>query len=80
MGQSFDLLPIAERIQQYRDMADAMLLKAKATVDPDLVVQFLSMATSWHALAQQLETGNLDPESFPPIPKADDTVQDPDQG
>ena len=70
MGQSFELLPIEERIQQYREMADATFLKAKRTEDPIIRAQFMSMASNWHALAQQLETGNLDPELSPMVPEA----------
>jgi len=65
MGQSFELLPIQERIQQYREMADATFLKAKRTEDPVLHAQYMNMATNWHALAQQLEAGHLDPEVSP---------------
>lgn len=65
MGQSFDLLPIEERIQQYREMADATFLKAQKVTDPDLRTQYLNMASSWHALAQALEAGDPDPEVLP---------------
>lgn len=62
VGQSFELLPLAERAQQYREMADATFLKAQKVDDPAVKTQYLNMASSWHALAQQLETGNPDPE------------------
>jgi hypothetical protein len=62
MGQSFELLPVQERIQQYREMADATFLKAKRTEDPVVRAQYMTMATNWHALAQQLEAGHPDPE------------------
>lgn len=66
MGHSFELLPIEERIQQYREMADATFLKAQKIEDPSLRVQYLDLATRWHALAQELEAGNLDVEDFLP--------------
>ena len=62
VGYSFELLPIDERIQQYREMADATFLKAKRTDDPATRDRYLDLATQWHALAQQLEAGNPDPE------------------
>ena len=65
MGQSFGLLPIEERIQQYREMADATFLKAQKLEDPALRKEYLKMAASWHSLAQQLEAGNPDPEVSP---------------
>ena len=67
LGQSFELLPIKERIQQYRDMADATFLKAQRIEDPRARKDYLDMASSWHALAQQLELGNSDPEVLPPV-------------
>ena len=65
MGNSFELLPVHERIQQYREMADATLLKAQQIEDPLLRTRYLTMATSWHALARDLEAGNPDPELIP---------------
>jgi hypothetical protein len=65
VGFSFELLPIQERIQQYREMADATFLKAQKTDDPAVRLQYFDLATRWHALAQQLEDGNLDPEALP---------------
>ena len=62
MGFSFELLPLEERVQQYREMADATFLKAQKLQDPELKTRYLDMAASWHALAQQLEEGNTDPE------------------
>ena len=73
VGHSFELLPIEERIQQYREMADATFLKAQRSEDPEVRTQYLNLATRWHALAQELEGGNPDPEQFPPAqqPAAD---------
>ncbi len=76
MGQSFELLPIDERAQQYREMADATFLKAQRVDDPRLKTQYLNMATSWHALAQELEAGNCDPESVPIAPPVKDRRPD----
>jgi hypothetical protein len=61
----FELLLVEERIQQYREMADATLLKAKRTEDPIIRAQFVNMATNWHALALQLEAGHPDSEMSP---------------
>jgi len=65
VGHSFELLPIEERIQQYREMADATFLKAQRAADPEVRTQYFNLATRWHALAQELEGGNPDPERFP---------------
>lgn len=65
VGNSFELLPLAERVQQYREMADATLIKAQTIEDPEMRKQYLNMAAGWHALAQQLEAGNPDPEAMP---------------
>lgn len=65
MGQSFELLSKEERAQQYREMADATFLKAKKLEDPELQARYFEMAANWHALAQALEAGNLDPEVTP---------------
>ena len=65
MGQSFEMLPVEERAQQYREMADATFLKAQKVKDAHLREQYLSMASSWHALAQELEKGNPDLEVIP---------------
>jgi ABC-type phosphate transport system auxiliary subunit len=77
LGQSFELLPIEERAQQYREMADATFLKAQKVEDPQLRAQYFNMATSWHALAQELEAGNSDPELAPSgqkeVPQRPDT-------
>lgn len=70
VGRSFELLPVEERVQQYREMADASLLKAQKIGDPQLRSLYINMATAWHALAQQLEAGNPDPEIFPPVPNS----------
>ena len=50
MGQSFEMLPRAERAQQYREMADATFLKAQKLQDTALRTQYLDMAANWHAL------------------------------
>jgi hypothetical protein len=65
VGQSFELLPVEERIQQYREFADATFLKAQKVQDPEVRAHYLNLATLWHALAQELEAGNLDPELLP---------------
>jgi hypothetical protein len=65
MGHSFELLPIEERIQQYREMADAIFLKAQRADNPEVQARYLDLATNWHTLARQLEAGNPDPEVSP---------------
>jgi len=79
MGQSFELLPVEERIQQYREMADATFLKAKRTEDPFSRAEFMSLASNWHALARQLEAGNPDPELAPMASQEADTQGEPHQ-
>jgi hypothetical protein len=73
VGNSFELLPLAERVQQYREMADATFLKAQKTEDLLVRTRYLDLATQWHALAQQLEAGMADPEALPGLapPEAD---------
>ena len=77
MGQSFEFLPLQERIQQYREMADATFLKAKKTEDSDVRAQYMTMATNWHALARQLEAGHPDPECSSMALQGEDTEADP---
>jgi hypothetical protein len=79
MGQSFELLPVAERVQQYREMADATLLKATKLEDSELREQYLKLATNWHALAQALESGNLDPEVVPEAQAVSNPQPDPNE-
>lgn len=65
VANSFGLLPLEERIQQYREMADATLLKAQSVQDSSIKARYLNLAAQWHALAQQLESGHPDPEMTP---------------
>jgi hypothetical protein len=51
-----------ERAQHYREMADATFLRSQKTEDLQLRARYLDLATSWHALAEQLESGICDPE------------------
>ena len=62
MGSSFELLPVDERIAQYREMADATLVKAQEVEDPHIRARYLNMATGWYALVRDLEAGFPDPE------------------
>ena len=78
MGQSFELLPVEERIQQYREFADATFLKAQKVQDAEVRAHYLSLATLWHALAQELEAGNLDPEMLPTA-RQSNTDEQPDR-
>ena len=70
MGQFFELLPLEERIQQYREMADATFIKANRTDNPILRDEYMTMAINWHTLAQQLEAGIPDPELSPTVVRA----------
>jgi len=65
LGHSFELLSLEERVQQYREMADATFLKAQKVEDPVVRTQYLDLASRWHALAQELEAGHPDAEMFP---------------
>src|SRR5215471_11657266 len=55
LGQSFESLPKEQRARLYREMADAAFLKAQKAIDPTQRAEYLNMATSWHALAQEME-------------------------
>lgn len=79
MRQSFELLPVEERVQQYREMADATFLKAKRIDDASLSAELLDMATNWHALAQRLEAGHPDPELSSMTSQGTDTQGEPHQ-
>ena len=70
MGQSFEFLPIEERVQQYRELADATFLKAQKFQDTAMKARYLDMAAGWHALAKALETGHFDPEMDQAAPDA----------
>jgi len=80
VGNSFELLPLAERVQQYREMADATFLKVQKTEDLLVRTRYLDLATQWHALAQQLEAGMADPEALTGLapPEADRKERRPD--
>ncbi|HET7084699.1 MAG TPA: hypothetical protein VFI23_08015 [Rhizomicrobium sp.] len=64
-GQPIESLPIAERIGQYREMADAAYLKARKALNPTQQSEYLNMAASWHALAQELERTESGPAQSP---------------
>jgi len=55
MGQPFDNLPVNIRAERYREMADAALLKAKRIKTASLRAEYLTLATAWHSMAQELE-------------------------
>jgi hypothetical protein len=61
MGRAFEALPPQERSQRYREMADGAFLKAQRADKAEIKAEFLALAMSWHAMAQQLEEdlGNL---------------------
>ena len=77
VGHSFELLPVEERVRQYREMADATFLKAQKMEDPIQRTRYLSMAASWHALAQEMEKGNPDPEAMRVLSTEADRQPDP---
>lgn len=59
--RSVETLPPEQRAQRYRDMADGAFLTAQRTDKPELKAEYLALAMSWHAIAQELEEdlGNL---------------------
>jgi ABC-type phosphate transport system auxiliary subunit len=61
VSQSVESLSPQERSRQYREMADGAFLKAQKTAKPELRAEYLALAMSWHAMAQELEAdlGNL---------------------
>lgn len=64
LGQSVDSLPIEQRIERYRQYANAALRKANEIDSPDHKAEYLSMAAGWHTMAQELErvSGLLHPD------------------
>lgn len=56
-----DALPVKERLVRYRQLARDTLIQAFAATDPQARADFLSMASSWHALAAELEKTKLSP-------------------
>ena len=55
MGQSFESLPARLRAQRYREMADAAFLKAQHIQDAQMRAEYLSLASGWLAMAQDIE-------------------------
>lgn len=56
LGRSFKSLTPEERVQRYREMADAAFLKAQRLKTPEQRAEYLNLAAAWHALARDMET------------------------
>lgn len=52
MDQPIYSLPLPERVQRYRELAEEALERACATPDLELRAQFLAMASDWLVLAE----------------------------
>jgi hypothetical protein len=55
LGQSFDMLPLPQRLERYRHFAQHALKLAKDARDENMRAEFLSIASAWHALASEAE-------------------------
>ena len=55
LGRSLISLPASERAKRYREFAAAAVHKATKTTDHAARAEYLSMASSWHAMAVELE-------------------------
>ena len=55
MEQSIENLPPEQRAQRYRKLAKDALRKAQKASDPDRQAEYFSMASSWHAMASEME-------------------------
>ena len=56
MGRSFKALSPEERVQRYREMADAAFLKAQHLKSPEQRAEYLNLAAAWHGLARDMAT------------------------
>lgn len=56
MGRSLKSMTPQERARRYREMADAAFLKAQHLKNQQQRVEYLNLATAWHALAQEMES------------------------
>jgi hypothetical protein len=55
MGQSFDLLPVPERVRRYRQMSAAAVELADNAPSLERRADYLRLASAWQHLAQELE-------------------------
>lgn len=55
MGQLLESLPAGQRALRYRQFAQDALEKAGRAFDPKTRADLLSMASSWHTLAEEVE-------------------------
>jgi len=67
MGLSLEGLSPSQRAVRYREFANEALSKARETADPDSRAEYFSMASSWHAMAAEIErAAGLPPAAMPP--------------
>lgn len=50
-----DLLPLGQRLAQYRQLAEDALQRARVSTDRETRTDLLSLAASWNFLADELE-------------------------
>jgi hypothetical protein len=55
VDESFQALPVEDRIRRCRQFAEEAFLRAGKATNRDLRAGFLTMATGWHSLASELE-------------------------
>ena len=55
LGQFLETLPLAERLQRYRQLSQEALQKATDCAEEDMRAGYLSMAAGWHMLATEVE-------------------------
>ncbi len=55
VDQALEKLPPEQRAQRYRKFAKDALRKAQKTSDPGRRAEYFSMASSWHAIASEME-------------------------
>ena len=55
LGQSLGSLPAAQRAERYRQFANDALRKAQESTDSERRAEYFSMASSWHAMATEME-------------------------
>ena len=55
LARSFKSSSPEERVQRYREMADAAFLKAQRLKTPEQRAEYLNLAAAWHALARDME-------------------------
>ena len=74
VDQALEKLPPEQRAQRYRQFAKDALRKAQKTADPDRRAEYFSMASSWHAIASEMERLAQAPSRSRPAPREEQRV------